>query len=219
MHVYIFTAGNDLDRETSEFLAYHGVNVTMSLLGNPFIDADFFNGKQYPKGRMVPRKLQNQAAIANNLRYLIGQHQGQCTQPSEGIVRLAMNYVLTEADLRDASKVRELKQAAEENNIAFVCNLPFEKHPEAPKQAWMEKLAAQINENRPHSTYVKGCCQMGAGSSATVDYDGRLFRCPYMTKYHFGNFLTRDSTEKSEILARFLRDKRYICTLRETKRK
>lgn len=215
IQVYVFTAGNNLDERTCQFLADAETNVMISLFGNRFIDADFFAGKEYPT---APKPLQNQAEIAENLRRLIRTYRGHPNQPEEGTTRIGMNYVVSERDLADdGAKVRALKQAANEYGIFFICNTNFQKHPNAQIQQQMEQLAHRhSNFNLRHSTTVNDRCQMGAGSSATVDYDGMLLRCPYMDgKEGDGKFQELSSEGLKVVLEKYAGDRSYPCVMRK----
>ena len=212
---YIFTAGDNLDEQTCRILAESDANITISLFGNKFIDADFFAGKEYASAE---KPLQNQANIAENLRRLISTYRASPNQPKEGTTRLGMNYVVSESDLQDdGRKVSALKQVANENGLFFVCNTPFEKNSDSAIQQRLETLAHQHSDfNLQHSTAVKGQCQMGAGSSATVDYDGTMLRCPYMdNKDGNGKFQELSQEEREQILEKYVQDRAYLCVMRK----
>ncbi len=215
IQAYAFTAGNNLDEETCNELADNAVNIMISLFGNQFIDADFFAGKPYPS---PPKPMQNQAEIATNLRRLIHTYQQHPNQPKEGTTRIGMNYVISERDLRDSgNKVNALKEGANENGIYFVCNTNFLKHPNAQTQEMLEQMANKHSDfNLRHSTVVNGQCQMGAGSSATVDFDGTLLRCPYMNNQTEGNgrFNLLSVEEAREVIGRYMKDRSYPCVMR-----
>ncbi len=211
---YIFNASNNLDAYTCEFLSEHGVNVMMSLFGNPFIDADFFSGKSYPTSQ---GRLQNQGVVAENFRRLIRAYKHSSNQPTEGISRLGMNYPLSEADLEDQTKLKELKAAANNDGLFFLSNTNFQAHQNPEIRKALRKLAIQYtNFNIEHSTGVYGQCQMGSGSSATVDYDGKLFRCPYMRGIGDGSFLQLPEEERRFVLDSYQQDRKYICVMRGT---
>jgi hypothetical protein len=213
IHSYVFTSGNNLDENTSQVLANCGTNIMISLFGNRFIDANFFKGKLYPKSQ---KPLQNQAEIAGNLRRLIEIYK-QSNQPEEGTTRLGMNYVVSETDLKNRQNVEELKIAANENGLFFVCNTDFQAHQNLNTQRHLEQLAVeQSNFQLRHSTQVNGQCQMGAGSSATVDYNGELFRCPYMSGMGDGRFITLPDNQIKEIMEGYIQDRGYVCVLRRT---
>ena len=179
IQAYVFTAGNNLDEITCQTLVNSEANIMISLFGNWFIDADFFSGKEYPT---APKPLQNQAEIAGNLRRLIRTYREHQNQPEEETTRIGMNYVVSWRDLSDGgAKVRALKQEANDNGIFFVVNTNFQKHPDDETQRLFEQFAHEYSDfHLRHSTAVNGQCQMGAGSSATIDFDGMLLRCPYM---------------------------------------
>ncbi len=201
---YVFTAGNNLDRATCDFLAEHKTNVAISLFGNSFIDANFFSSKQYPT---ATGRIQNQRKIAENLRRLI-----QAYPQEQGLTKLAMNYVISETDLQDKTKVLDLKQIANKEGIAFVCNTDFnEVDPD------IRNLAKKYSDfNLPHSTFVNGRCQIGAGSSATVDSDGTLYRCPYLTDEGDGNIKSLTEKELKMILDSYMQDRKFVCVYRKT---
>jgi len=67
-----------------------------------------------------------------------------------------------------------------------------------------------------HSTAVDGQCQMGAGSSATVDYNGEMYRCPYKKGKGGGRFTRLSENQIKEILDRYMQDRGYACVLRRT---
>ena len=193
IQAYVFTAGDNLDQRVCETLAEHEVNVMMSLFGNKLIDARFFDGREYQgvTGEM-----------ASNFRRLIEAY------PTE-VTRLGMNYVVTEKDIKDPRKVMDLKKAAEANGIYFQCNVPF-----GNRNQQLRHFATSFGLE--HSTFVKGKCQMGAGSSVTVDYDGTLFRCPYQTGNGLGNFFElRETGKLREVLLGL--DRSYVCVVRGTK--
>ena len=177
---YIFTAGNNLDKKTCKVLAKNKANIMISLFGNRFIDAEFFKGKKYsaPKGK----HMQNEKELAENLRNLIKIHKDKSVLFSNGSTRIGMNYVISETDLADkCKKIKLLKEEIIKNGIFFICNTNFEPHPNLKIQEKLKELAKIYSDfHLSHSTAVEGQCQMGAGSSATVDYDGELYRCPYM---------------------------------------
>lgn len=220
MQGYIFSAGNNLDYYVCKLLADNEVNIMLSLFGNRFIDADFFSGKEYPsaEGRM-----QDQATIAENIRNLLGTYKEYekrglwQTQPEAGTTRIGMNYPVQESDLKDRRKLSELKQAANENGVFFVCNTEFVPHADSEIQRQLRELAYGFTDfHISHSTGVDGQCQMGAGSSATVDYNGTLYRCPYMSGPGEGNFFSADDNQRRKILTGYLKDREYACVMRKT---
>ena len=215
MQAYVFTAGNNLDERTCQILADSKANIMISLFGNWFIDADFFAGREYPT---APKPLQNQAEIAENLRRLIGTYREHHNQSEEGTTMIGMNYVVSERDLVDGgAKVRALKQAANENGIFFVVNTNFQKHPNEEIQTLFEQFANDYTDfHLRHSTAVNGQCQMGAGSSATIDFDGMLLRCPYMdSKEGEGRFQDLSPERIKEVLGEYMRDRSYPCVMRK----
>lgn len=221
MQAYIFTAGNNLDEDTCVALAQYGVNVMISLFGNRFIDAAFFDGKSYAVPRRLPQgrgKLQDEHTIAQNLRRLINAYEQSENQPQEGMTRIGMNYVVSESDIADdGAKVRALQAAANRNGIFFVCNTNFLPHADKETQRQMEAIAHTYSDfNIRHTTAVDGQCQMGAGSSATVDYDGELFRCPYMSGKGEGKFHRLTDPLRQEVIAGYLHDRAYACVMRKT---
>lgn len=215
MQAYVFTAGNNLDERTCQTLADSEANIMISLFGNWFIDADFFAGREYPT---APRPLQNQAEIAGNLRRLISTYKEHPNQPEEGTARIGMNYVVSERDLADGgAKVRALKQAANDNGIFFVVNTNFQKHPDDQTQRLFEEFAHEYSDfHLRHSTAVNGQCQMGAGSSATIDYDGMLLRCPYKDNEEGdGRFQELSPERIRDVLGKYIRDRSYPCVMRK----
>ena len=215
IQAYVFTAGNNLDQRTCQMLTDHEVNVMISLFGNKFIDADFFDGKEYSS---MPKPFQDKALIAGNLRRLITAYQRSEKQPEEGTTRVGMNYVVSLSDLADqGAKVSALKKAANANGLFFVSNTPFAKHTDKEVQLSLEKMANEhTNFNLQHSTAVNGQCQMGAGSSATVDFDGTLLRCPYMSSSEGnGKFSGLDGQQLREIVSSYMRDRSYPCVMRK----
>ncbi len=215
IQAYVFTAGNNLDKRTCQTLADSEANIMISLFGNWFIDADFFTGREYPT---TPKPLQNQAEIAGNLRRLISTYREHPNQPEEGTTRIGMNYVVSERDLTDAgAKVRALKQAANDSGIFFVVNTNFQKHPDVETQRLFEQFAHDYSDfHLRHSTAVNGQCQMGAGSSATIDFDGMLLRCPYMdSKEGDGRFQDLSPEMVKEVLGKYMGDRSYPCVMRK----
>lgn len=209
---YVFTAGTNLDEGTCKRLAEHKANVMISLFGNKFIDEDFFKGKRYPSAR---EPLQNQAKIVRNLRMLIKTYVS--SSPGKGITRIGMNYVISESDMEDESKVRLLKEAANRNGVFLICNTNFLPHPNQKIRKRMQDIAIKhSNFHLRHSTYVNGRCQMGAGSSATVDYNGELYRCPYMDGKGDGKFQELSENQIKRVLSRYMKDRKYACVLRRT---
>lgn len=215
IQAYVFTAGNNLDEQTCRMLAENRANVMISLFGNSFIDAGFFSGKEYPSAQ---RPLQNQAEIAGNLRRLIKAYRENPSQPEEGTTRIGMNYVVSERDLEDGGKkIMALKQAANDNGIFFVVNTRFQKHSDETVQSMFEQFAREYTDFRlQHSTAVSGRCQMGAGSSATVDFDGTLLRCPYMSVAQGdGKFQELSSGEIDAVIECYKQDRMYPCVMRK----
>ncbi|NQU78268.1 hypothetical protein HQ545_00710 [Candidatus Woesearchaeota archaeon] len=212
---YIFTAGNNLDVRTCNFLAENETNVMISLFGNRFIDDEFFAGKEYQASK---KPLQNQAEIARNLRRLISTYEDHPNRPTESTTRLGMNYVVSINDLDDdGQKVARLRMSANENRIFFICNTDFQPHPNLDTQKRLEELAKRHSDfGLAHSTSVNGQCQMGAGSSATVDYDGELYRCPYMCGKGDGKITKLSGNDTKQVLLGYLRDRDYSCILRRT---
>ncbi|MBW3023062.1 hypothetical protein KY308_03080, partial [Candidatus Woesearchaeota archaeon] len=184
---YIFTAGNNLDDKIIDILVNSDANVMISLFGNKFIDADFFAGKEYAHSKAP---MQDQAQISCNLRKLISAYGrfGKLAKNGRKITNVGMNYVVSHTDLYDrGAKVKALKKAANDAGLFFICNNHFEKHPDASMQLRVEALASELTD-RSDSTMVDGRCQMGAGSSVTVDYNGELYRCPYLNGGGQGKF-------------------------------
>ncbi|MFH1396034.1 MAG: hypothetical protein ABIG93_01425 [archaeon] len=201
---YVFTSGDNLDQETCDVLASCGANVMVSLFGNRFIDENFFDEKQY-SGR--------NGVVADNLRKLISTYAQGEWQPEAGLTRLGMNYVITEMDLADnGEKVARLRDAANENGLFFVCNVDFGN--DGPE---LRSLAKSLsNFSLDHSTFVDGVCHMGAGSSATIDYDGAILRCPYLAnEMNDGNFFQMSEQERSALFIGYMYDKKFSCVLRE----
>ena len=215
MQAYVFTAGSNLDERTCQTLADSRTNIMISLFGNWFIDADFFAGRGYPT---APKPLQNQSEIAENLRRLIGTYREHQDKPEEGTTRIGMNYVVSERDLTDGgAKIKALKKAANDFGIFFVVNTNFQKHPDNETQRLFEAFAHDYSDfHLRHSTAVNGQCQMGAGSSATIDFDGMLLRCPYMdSKEGEGRFQDLSPERIKEVLGEYMRDRSYPCVMRK----
>ena len=244
---YVFTAGNNLDEEVCQLLAEYGANVMISLYGNDFIDGDFFDGKEYdsPVNRLkkllasndaenVLGKalrfgekglLQNEAHIAENIRRLIETYRTYYPEThgglTGGVTRLAMNYVVMPRDIADnGSKMSKLKIAANENGIGFFCNLEFDAVEKYTTEtiAQLRKLK-ELHSTSEHSTSVNGQCQMGAGSSTTIDYNGDMYRCPYMTGGGDGNFFKLDAQKRREIIDSHVRNRGNSCGMRKTPRR
>ncbi|PIN93619.1 hypothetical protein COU54_02355 [Candidatus Pacearchaeota archaeon CG10_big_fil_rev_8_21_14_0_10_31_24] len=213
---YLFTAGNNLDDSVCQTLADCEVNVMMSLFGNRFIHSDFFSGRDYPS---VQRPLQNQKDIASNFRRLISVYKNHEKQPEIGTTRLGMNYVISTKDLEESEHtLRELKESVNRNRIFFVCNTSFLKNENLEVQNELSVKAQQYTDfNLRHSTAVKGQCQMGAGSSATLDYDGMLLRCPYMDNKTQGNGKFSDLTdaERRNVIQSYMKDREFPCVMRK----
>jgi len=204
---YIFTAGDSLNGMIPSALSEANANVMISLFGNGFIDADFFKGKTYERA---------QAERAENIRKLIRAMQHPLKQPEEGLTRIGMNYVVREKDLADRNRLVELREAANEYGIFFVCNTDFFiEDPEIQKK--LQELAIENSDfSLVHSTAVDGVCQMGAGSSATIAPNGDLYRCPYMMEGSDGNFADMPEEERAKILSRYMNQRKYACVLRKT---
>tara|TARA_Y100000034_G_C6866035_1_gene394719 strand:- start:248 stop:1255 length:1008 start_codon:yes stop_codon:yes gene_type:complete len=216
---YVFSAGANLDSKTCEILADNETNIMISLFGNQFIDADFFTDKKY---HSMPKPMQDQAKITSNLRRLIDTYTNSPQQSEEGTTRIGMNYVVSERDLEDyGEKVSALKKAANNNGINFICNTTFTKHPENQIQKILEQTAEKYSDfNLRHSTAVNGQCQMGAGSSVTIDFDGTLLRCPYMNNQTEGdgNFYTLSEEARKEVIMKYMGDRSYPCVMRTHQR-
>ncbi len=219
IQAYVFTSGDNLDEQTCQTLAHNDANVMISLYGNQFIDADFFAGKEYP---VAQRPMQNQAKIAENLRRLVGIYKQYSSQSEQGTTgqrttKIGMNYVVSEKDLADgAAKLSALKYAANDNHIFFVVNTNFQRHQDDELQSQMEQLAYEYSDfHLRHSTAINGQCQMGAGSSATVDYDGMLLRCPYMdSEKGDGKFQELSPAELEKVLTKYNQDRLRMCVMR-----
>lgn len=208
MQPYIFTAGDNLTGETSKMLSENEANVMISLFGNGFIDTDFFENKKGYK--------EKQEEIAYNLRTLITMYRVCGKYPDKGLTRIGMNYVVREKDLKDRNKLAELKEAANEYGIFFVCNVDFFLE-DAEVRKKLQELAIENSDfNLVHSTAVDRVCQMGAGSSATIAPNGDLYRCPYMMEGSDGNFTEMPEEERRRILTGYMIDERYACVLRKT---
>jgi len=205
---YIFTAGENLDDELCRMLAWQEANVMISLFGNSFVDADFFDGKEY-QGK--------ERTIAGNIRNLIEAFRRSTKKPEEGLTRIGMNYVVSEKDVPDQRRLRALRSAANENNIFFVCNVNFREETDPKLREKIREIAKQNSDfGLEHSTYVDGVCQMGAGSSITIAPDGEIYRCPYMLDGSDGNITTITLERLQRILSGYIRDRRYSCVLRKT---
>ena len=209
---YIFTAGQNLDTETCQTLADYEVNVMMSLFGNRFIDADFFNGKNYA----IPteRRMQNEALIAENFRRLIRTYTENQSKPEDGTARLGMNYAISERDIEDGGeKLLKLKEAAHKSGICFIVSTLFQPHQDIEVQRKLVSFGKQHTDTI-YSTGVGGQCQMGAGSSVTVDFNGSLYRCPYINGRGDGNFLKLSEEGKREVIRKYLQSRGYACVVR-----
>ena len=219
---YVFTACDNLDQTTCEFLVEHETNVMISLYGNQFIDANFFKSKEYTK-----ELTQDRPRIAENLRRLINTYQESDCQPEAGTTRLGMNYVVTHVEMSgnmlwsdivdEGKKVKALKEAANENGIFFVVNTPFIPNKNPTIQQQLETLVYQFSDfHLRHSTVVNGECQMGAGSGITVDCDGMLLRCPYMDNSQgVGKYFELSTERCDELIRQFMTDRKYVCVMRE----
>ncbi len=236
IRAYVFTAGNNLDDEVCQTLAESGANIMISLYGNDFIDKNFFEGKEYtsPINRIksllasnTPEKairfgekglLQNEANIAENLRRLINAIQTNYT--SEETTRISMNYVVTPKDIIDnGRKMSELKIAANKNKVGFFCNLEFEASDKyKPETLQQLRQLKEKYSGSEHSTSVNGQCQMGAGSSTTVDYNGDMYRCPYMNGGGDGNFFAINKEKREQIIKDHVGNRNYSCGMRRTLR-
>lgn len=210
---YVFTAGDNLDDEVCRTLAGCGANIMISLYGNRFIQPEFFGEAQY---------YGKEGLIAANLRRLIRTYRQHADQPEEGNSRIGMNYVVSGRDLADGgAKAKALKQAADDNGLFFIVNTNFQKHPDNLTQRRLEQLAYEHSDfHLRHSTAVNGQCQMGAGSSATVDYDGMLLRCPYMNNNGNSNegdgaFQDLSVDRIKEVLGKYMKDRSYPCVMRK----
>jgi len=215
LQAYVFTAGNNLDEKLCRFLVDHESNVMISLFGNKFIDADFFSGRKYSSS---PKPLQDCNMIATNLRRLIVAYAESKGQPEAGTTRIGMNYVIDLSDLKeDGKKVSALKEVANDHGLFFVCNTHFVKHPDQKIQQEFEHMADQYsNFHLRHSTAVNGQCQMGAGSGATVDFDGTLLRCPYMSTLEGdGKFRELSLSERERVVDEYMHDRSYPCVMRK----
>jgi len=208
---YVFTAGQNLDEETCRFLAENETNAMISLFGNRFIDAEFFEGKDYPTSE---RPLQDKKEIAGNIRRLIKAYK---SSQLNGITRIGMNYVVSEEDLEDENRLLQLKDACDRNDIFLICNTQFDRNSDSTMQLRLEQLARRHSSfGLRHSTTVNDQCQMGAGSSATIDFDGMLLRCPYMPNKE-GDGLVGKLTiqERKKILQQYIADRTYPCVMRK----
>ncbi len=215
---YIFTAGNNLDDNVCKTLANCGANVIISLYGNKFIDASFFSGKKYESAKFP---LQNQKKTAENLRRLIRTYKDSSKLIVKNATRIGMNYVVSENDIKDkGKKLSALKKAANKAGLFFICNVNFMPNKNTKLLKRMKTMALKYsNFHLHHSTEINGQCQMGAGSSATVDFDGAILRCPYMdNKENDGNILKLSDKEIRKILERYTKNREYICVVRRTKR-
>ena len=206
---YVFTAGDNLDEETVETLVEAEANVMISLFDNQFIDADFFQGNEFAG---------KEAKIAQNIRRLIRAYQQSKQQPKEGLTRVGMNYVVSEQDICAIWKLTALKNAANKQGVSFICNTNFNSHDNPRVQQFFENLAQNNSDFRlRHSTYVAGRCQMGAGSSVTVDYDGTLLGCPYKPNTAGSEKIQELSGSQIKIvLAGLSENKNYVCVVRKT---
>jgi hypothetical protein len=127
-----------------------------------------------------------------------------------------MNYVFMPDDLSEQQRLAELKVAANENGISFVCNTSFHQKNETQARA-MASLAKKYSDFAlPHSTFADGVCQMGAGSSITIAANGDIYRCPYMLKGSGGNIMLLREESLCAVFSRYLGERRYACVIRKT---
>ena len=134
----------------------------------------------------------------------------------KGITRVCMNYVISDKDIKDkAKKLSKLKIAANKNGISLIVNTNFKRSSDKNKQKHIEAIAKKYSDfNLKHTTDVNGICQMGAGSSITVDYDGTILRCPYMdNKDGVGNFLDLREEDIKKRVKEFFKNKKS-CVMR-----
>jgi MoaA/NifB/PqqE/SkfB family radical SAM enzyme len=208
MQAYVFTAGDNLDARTSRFLAESGTNVMISLFGNQFLGAEFFDGEAYSR---------RDAKVAANLRTLIAEYMSSSNQPEDGITRIGMNYVLGPDDADDHTRLARLKLAANQNGIFFICNRDFDTGAHAEHNGVLTALARAYSDfGLPHSTFADGVCQMGAGSSITIAANGDVYRCPYMLEGSDGNVLSMGEDGITLLFARYLANREYCCIVRKT---
>ena len=204
---YIFTAGDNLDSRVCDILAENKSNVMISLFGNQFIDSKFFEGQEYTG---------KEKTIAENIRRLIERYNSDTLNPKKGVTRIGMNYVISERDLEDEQKIKDLKEKANQNNIFFICNTNFHFNYSKDTQNRMRELANKYSDfHLEHSTAVNGQCRMGSGSSATVDYNGALYKCPYMNGIGDGNFMKLSEEDRKKVLGNYLKNNEYACVLRK----
>jgi len=210
---YVFTAGDHLDDRVIGTLADAGANIMISLLGNPFIDAGFFAGKAYP--RMNKPGFVDPYTIAANIRKLIKAYRRVPTPA--GTSRIGFNYVIKPADLADATKVKGLRDAITDAGLFLICNPYFGHDIDAATTKALRAMAkAYSHFGLTHSTGFDGRCHVGAGSSCTIDYDGRLLRCPHLTTSGDGDFFSlRASGALDGVLKGYMKDRKYSCTVRK----
>ncbi|MFC1753159.1 hypothetical protein ACFL96_07160 [Thermoproteota archaeon] len=208
---FIFTAGDNLYENVCNSLAENQVNIMISLLGNPWFDAEFFNRKQ-PNGK--------QTVIADNIRRLIMKYQENgVLNPEKGKTRIGLNYVGSEDDVNDETRLKELKIAANDNGLYFLCNTNFNTHPNPKIQEKIVGLSRKYADfNHPHSILIRGQCRMGARSAATVNYKGTMYNCPYLDDKGDGNFFDMTDTERKTIIEGYKNDTETQCGLRGTKK-
>lgn len=204
MQAYIFTSGDNLSEGICRALAESRVNVMISLLGNKFLDADFFRGAEYVGA---------DREVAENIRLLLRAYNEAPGPAESGTTRLGMNYVVSAWDLKNPEKLRALKAAANENGIFFVCNVDFF----GPVDPELSKFANEnSNFGLSHSTFVDGRCQMGAGSSITIAANGDIYRCPYMLEGSDGKITEMSEERMRAIIYSYLNERKYSCVIRKT---
>jgi sulfatase maturation enzyme AslB (radical SAM superfamily) len=205
----VFSSGDNLDDEVIGFLIEHEVNVMISLFGNGFVDAELFDDKRYGA---EDRK------IADSVMKLV-KANGRNLPRLRGTTRVGMNYVLSPGDLQQPSRMINLRKAAVENDVFFICNLNFV--PEKDEEV-RERLMVLAEENSNfrmhHSTEVDGVCRMGAGSSLTIAANGDIYLCPYMFENSDGNVFELSLGEIRGIIEEHRGMRPVRCVLRDRKR-
>ena len=199
----VFTSGDNITNELAYYLFQHGTNIMLSLFGNLFVDAGFIE------------RPDSYLSAGRGIHYLLNVY----SSPSEeNIVRLAFNYVVSEKDLHDPSKLVALKTAIEARGFVLVCNMDFfpDKYPLEIRVALADLTVRHSTNNTAHSTVIDGVCQMGAGSSITIAANGDIYRCPYLVGNPDGNMLTFSPEELDRVIERYKTIREYACVFRKT---
>jgi hypothetical protein len=203
----LFTSGDHVDPELAASLARHRSNLVVSLFGNPFVDADFLADHTVHPAFSEP--------AARGLYYLMSAY---ALEPESESTRIAFNYVVSESDLRDPTRLAALKVAIESHGFCLVCNTDFfpEKY-HADVWAALGRLAIEYSTlGNPHTTVVDGVCQMGAGSSFTIAANGDIYRCPYLVGNPDGNITVISPEELDGLISKYKLHREFACVFRRT---